>query len=72
MRDSININNSLLTIMKCNDKTYYYVGNQFLQYVSRDSNKDTDCIVKMIFDREKDIIIIIGKPPKDIRYFNLM
>ncbi|MBA0769821.1 hypothetical protein Gotri_018518 [Gossypium trilobum] len=38
------------------------VGNWLLQYVPRYSNKDADCIAKMAFDRENDLIIMEESP----------
>ncbi|MBA0590159.1 hypothetical protein Gorai_018876, partial [Gossypium raimondii] len=38
------------------------VGNWLLQYVPRYSNKNADCIAKMAFDRENDLIIMEESP----------
>ncbi|MBA0858133.1 hypothetical protein Goshw_022016 [Gossypium schwendimanii] len=39
------------------------VGNWFLQYIPRENNKDVDCIAKMAFDREEELV---EDPPRGI------
>ncbi|MBA0767855.1 hypothetical protein Gotri_016708 [Gossypium trilobum] len=40
------------------------VGNWFLQYIPRENNKDVDCIAKMAFDREEELV---EDPPRALK-----